>query len=818
MYPPREFAKNQNNINFTVDGRARVLVDGDLIINGNNFTMNENGDPANLLLIVDGNLEFNNNAKLNAIIYVTGDVEFNQNPIVVGAIASEGSITGIADSEVTFNEEVISRADFGGACISEDLEVVIDHFRIFHPSTALTCTPAQDIRVRACSNPECTTLFSEQVTVSLSPESGWLQGNTVSFVGETNELAFRSVSAGPATLGFLNSTVSAEGTPPLKCFADKGTSGKCEIVFSESGLLLNAPDHTSAEEVQVSILGVKAGETDPGQCVPAFTGEKTIEFMASYQNPLSGMRVPESAGTSLSGGSLVLDFDGSGAASFPMRYRDVGSVLLQARYDGTGDEADLIIEGQDSFIARPDRFEVVVSGNPGTPDVTNENMFREAGEGFDVEVRALNALGEMTPNFGQESPREAVRLTVEEAPGIPLVNMPQLDGALELFGSFCTTPEPGKACGQFVWPEVGTFSLLPSLISGAYLGTENVEGRLLPYVGRFIPARFEIAIDPGRFSSTPLSTNRTSCTEERSWVYTGEPFGWDMAPEVVITPKNRNGVTVQNYAGTLFQRVGVDDVGFAPFPVEDEAATGVGGTPLDLEAALAPATLLPDTSGSLIYRFATDDEFRYPKTLNARVSGYTPEPVFSLEGLIDADGVTVLDPTENLPEVFKPVADFEIRYGRVALDNGYGPENLDLVIPLRAEVFGSGGFQLHQDEICWFYDLPKDTSVDFAASTFTSGQTGVVEVADVELSLEDGRPRKTAVEDYRLRLSAPAPSGAESVQARGIYVELDTGSDWLKDFWDADNQEALVNPYAWATFGVYRGNDRIIYWREVPTN
>jgi MSHA biogenesis protein MshQ len=40
----------------------------------------------------------------------------------------------------------------------------------------------------------------------------------------------------------------------------------------------------------------------------------------------------------------------------------------------------------------------------------------------------------------------------------------------------------------------------------------------------------------------------------------------------------------------------------------------------------------------------------------------------------------------------------------------------------------------------------------------------------------------------------------------------------LKDFWDADNPDSLVNPYAWATFGVYRGNDRIIYWREVPAN
>nr|WP_152208429.1 DUF6701 domain-containing protein [Marinobacter changyiensis] len=347
------------------------------------------------------------------------------------------------------------------------------------------------------------------------------------------------------------------------------------------------------------------------------------------------------------------------------------------------------------------------------------------------------------------------------------------------------------------------------------MGAENVVSAPLPYVGRFIPAWFEVAIDPGRFSSVPLSSDRTSCTGGRSWVYTGEPFGWERVAEVLITPKNRNGVTVQNYAGTPFQRIGADDIGFAPFPVEDEATARADGTPVEMEAALALATLSPDSIGSLIYSFAPGDEFRYPKTLNTRVSGYTPEPVFSLESLIDADGVTVLNPTEDLPENFKPEAGFEIRYGRIRLDNGYGPENMNLVIPLRAEVFGSGGFQLHQDETCWLYDLAENISVNFTDSAFTASQTGVIEVDASELTLEEGRPIVAAVEDNRLRLSAPTPSGAESAEAKGIYVELDTGNDWLKGFWDTDNPDTLVDPYAWATFGVYRGNDRIIYWREV---
>jgi MSHA biogenesis protein MshQ len=39
--------------------------------------------------------------------------------------------------------------------------------------------------------------------------------------------------------------------------------------------------------------------------------------------------------------------------------------------------------------------------------------------------------------------------------------------------------------------------------------------------------------------------------------------------------------------------------------------------------------------------------------------------------------------------------------------------------------------------------------------------------------------------------------------------------DWLKFDWDDDVGTAIENPWAVATFGRYRGNDRIIYWREV---
>ncbi|MGM0769356.1 MAG: DUF6701 domain-containing protein [Pseudomonadota bacterium] len=815
VYPGREFAKNDNNVNFVVNGRARVFVDGDLIINGNNFSMNAGGDPSNLLLIVNGNLEFKNKASLSAVVYVAGDVEFNQNPVVVGAIAAEGSID-LSEDEVNYSSEAVASVDFGGACATDDPSISLDHFRISHPSSGLTCTPATGIRVRACGNASCSELYNEPVSVSLSPAAGWTPRNQVSFSGTSPMLGLRSGEAGVVSLGVSGSTVSAVGDPPVRCYPDgSAVPGSCEIAFAESGLLLDVPDHISGQEVQASILAVKAGDTEPGQCVPAFTGEKDVEFTSVYQNPTSGTLPVESAGSPLFGNSLTLDFDGTGAARFPLRYRDVGSVLLGARYEGTGDDSGLVMTGQDDFVARPDRFAINVPDNPGEPGVSDGNVFKVAGENFEVEVRALNTLGAQTPNFGREVPREGVDLTVAEAASTPLPSMPPLSGSLGLFGASCDTQEGGKACGQFTWPEVGTFALAPSLSSDGYLGTEDVVGQALAYVGRFVPAAFEYAIDPGAFSSAPLAAARTTCTGSRGWVYTGEPFSWEFPAQITISPKNLDGATVRNYAGTAFQRLSSEDVGFAPFPVEDESKTGVDDSALQMEGLLAPASLMPAANGSLIYAFATADEFTFPKSRNARVPGYTPKPMFSLESIEDEDGVTIDDPETDFPETFVPEADFQVRYGRIALDNGYGPENRDLIIPLRAEVYGSNGFELHQDESCWFYDLPSNVTTDFSGSVFESGQVDVVAVTETQLTLEAGRPKVSSGTDNRLRLSAPEPVETESSEERGIYVELDAGNDWLKDYWDADNPDTLVDPYAWGTFGVYRGNDRIIYWREV---
>lgn len=47
----------------------------------------------------------------------------------------------------------------------------------------------------------------------------------------------------------------------------------------------------------------------------------------------------------------------------------------------------------------------------------------------------------------------------------------------------------------------------------------------------------------------------------------------------------------------------------------------------------------------------------------------------------------------------------------------------------------------------------------------------------------------------------------------GIGVSYDA-YNWLKYDWDSDGAHD-DNPSALATFGIFRGDDRVIYWREI---
>ncbi|MDR9424108.1 MAG: LamG-like jellyroll fold domain-containing protein [Marinobacter sp.] len=738
---------------------------------------------------------------------------------------------------------------------------VLSYFQLEIPASASVCTPITATLTAYDTTDSVMTGYEGEVNLSTSSGHGrWNNGTgagVLSPAPDTSDDGAASYQFDQADAGEVDLVFSNTHADQLTITAWDQAAGVSvtsnPVEFVENALFIENNDTLGDDLIagrthsyQVSMLKRDADSQECGVATD-YDGIHGLKAWLERSAEDPGGQAPKldsseasltTPSTQPANNNFTVNFD-AGTGGFTLTPPDVGRYTLNLLDDTSGFAQDLngdplpIISASANapWTARPFAISVEAMGNPGATDASGP-VYRIAGEDFTLRVggrvydsnddgdgngivdAGANPLDNgLAASFGIEG--ETVVLSHQLIAPDPANAPGQLSGP-ELQAADFSNGLAEKAGFQF--DEVGIIDLSGAIKDGNYLGaggtrTDRIRGARRP-VGRFRPAWFEVSIDPGTFSSVPLSTDRTTCATARNWVYTGEPFGWEVPAEISITPKNLNASTVENYAGTPFQLMDQNDLRFGAFPASDIGTNGVDGTPLQLEASLSAASLGAGTGGTLLYTFATGDEFRYPKSLNTRVPGFAPQPVMTMEDITDDDSVTVADPATDLPRDFTPTATFEIRYGRITLENSYGPEDKELTIPMTAEVYGSGGFEPHLEESCWFYNLAENTTVNYDNSVLDSTQTEVVEVTDTELTLSGARPRVSPSNyDYRLRLSAPEQ--AESADEQGIYVGLDAGNDWLRDYWDADNPNVRVNPYAWATFGVYRGNDRIIYWQEV---
>jgi MSHA biogenesis protein MshQ len=676
---------------------------------------------------------------------------------------------------------------------------LVDHFEIVHSGTGLTCSP-EAVTIRACDNADCSQQFPDPVEVTMSP-SGWVGGDTFTFTGSTTA-ELRVTSPGTVTLAVPTSDPGTKAFSDTLCDNGSGplSANNCDMTFFDSGFDISVPDHVSDTLVPATIAAVRKDPVTE-QCIPGFSNvTKPVALWSDYVNPSSGSLDVYADGTAIpasQGGTTSLTFDGNGVATTNIRYPDVGRVRLHARYDGTGDEAGLLMLGDSTFVARPDHFELFIPNNDAATSVANGNDFVAAGAGFEVQVSSINASGNVTPNFGQEVTPESVDLT--EALVAPSGgDLPPLTGAFGNFGEDCNgnASTAGTACGLFRWPEVGIISLMPSLASGSYLATENVEGNEEPYVGRFIPDQFKVVVsEPGEVASY--------CSVTTAFAYMGQGLSWKNGLQPALTlealsvpyasgPPTRT--RTRNYTLGDFQRLSAADLDPNRSPgSSDVTAVDVDGNPFPVSTSLNGGSLSVLDPGRLEYRFAPDDEVTYSKTPKSRVPSFTPDYRIELTDFSDADGVS----SPQLPVAIPPVFGLDMRYGRLQMENAYGPETSGLEIPFQAEYYTSGGFVLNAADGCWAYNT-ADVSLD--QSGLSGGSTSVSALSDT-LSGGVSPPGRGVL------LEAP---GAEN---RGDVIATFAVPLWLQG--DFNDDGSLEDPSSRATFGVYRGNDRIIYWQEV---
>jgi len=651
------------------------------------------------------------------------------------------------------------------------------------------------------------------------------------------------------------------------------------------------PDQTTAKVKFAAVC------ENPGTC--AVSNMTVVDAAATPQTTVpvfnSGTLNPAASGLELDvffeNQPTVVDGRNNIGATLNFTYPDAGKISLQAEFDIPFDgniagvrSGDRINGASPAFIVRPFGFDVDFGNDRagGGPlslalDATGP-PFARAGADFNATISAVawdsaddsNFDGVpdtgadlsdnvVAANYGQENSGAGaggvVLLSVSSAnPGVPGGVNGSVIAGKEIFDGFAN----GSRTQAIAIDEVGIFDLEAVLVDDnisltpinyfAEANSEGVSGGVVD-VGRIYPNNFALMSS----SFMPRINQAMVCAAASPFTYMGEDFGINM----LIEAKNAQGATTLNYRG--------DFANLTTFAELDIRAIidSVGNPDIDLGASsrlINSSIAVPawnagtlTISGNMnISRPASDAE---EAPLTAVQIAFAPIDDNNDDGkgvgagddvLLDVLDVDLDDGvTEEVDFVFRLIGTHEYRYGRLLIDNAYGPETESLGIPLRLEYYDGSNFNVNTADSCTalVFDIVAP-ALNYVISSYEAplldGDTEIEqgELTDVTVTvfkgqtnrIADGDNDDTNDPDRPFITSAPLLEHTGRVMVEFdlsdlLGVSLPTRLDFLRYDWRTypvvddynEIQDGIYtdNPRGVVEFGNYRGHDRVINWQEI---
>ncbi|EJL6340537.1 MSHA biogenesis protein MshQ [Vibrio cholerae] len=698
----------------------------------------------------------------------------------------------------------------------------INHFRITLPQQALTCDVAE-VSVKACANSDCSNTFTDPVTAYLTPNSlpsatgGWVNGPTLTLNNGIGLTQLRRNEAGTVDVGVSGSNPTAVAFNNTQCSYNGSdfSANNCTVNFADSGFIVDVPNAYANQTVTGTIKAVRKDNASQ-QCLPSFGNvQKSVAFWRDYLEPSSGSsgfkvlpvvvngtNVGQSANNAQ---PINLTFDQNGTAAFAVSYREAGNVALNARFTGSGDEQDLLLEGQDSFIRVPKALVLSAKsfydsdGKCAAADMSC-NVFARADENFDLNIRAeavvadpVDASDDLTiHNYQQQN--IALQHTLVE----PLAGQPGVLGVNEythLLGG--TRPVEQKVS------EVGVFDF--SLVAPThYLGLDLANANLpidvvsTGPIGRFIPAYFDV-------SPMTVTLAAACSTGGQPFTYLGQPFSYANNPGLYLQPKSGSGSDTPNYLIGDWWRY---ENSWTERDYSDAAndLSIVFTNQLDEPVTRQTAS----TSGVIL----DGERLSYQKPLQPKaVFNAAFNLTLSASDLTDQDGVCYRQNASSpcLGYTFSHIdGAMPLYWGKLVIQDVYGPETQALEQPIYVEHFTNNGFVRTIEDSCTA--LPAITGFTLQSDPNNNGYTVLTTgVAVPPQVLAEHSAANLNSGQRAIRFSAPG-AGARGV----IDSVLDLNAHnllWLAEDKDGDGNFDQTTQGR-AQFGLYRGSDRVIWWRE----
>lgn len=732
-----------------------------------------------------------------------------------------------------------------------------DHYAISHSSPGLSCEGSQiTVSAHDATHNPFTVASDTALTVSTTPAVSSIISNPVTMQAGTSSATF-----------FLNQTsvltnIDIDVTDGSATDLDDGSSEDPAIDFLDTAFrfytngssstnigtqIAGKPSNISPGAQSLSLRAVRAN-TDTGACEAALQGTTSVNFAYECNNPTSctasnllTLTGASTASISRNNNATVsktyapvnMTFDSNGEAPFSFNFADAGQITLYAEKTvaaNSPEPAFTLSGNSNAFVTRPFGFNLDFNDANAFALDQNGSAFKTAGSDFTMQVTAVNwqagddtdndgvpdsgadlSAGNATAfNFGQEI--SANPLAIDHALALP-------SPATGVSGTFSAAPLTVGGAGSFTngsasttinWDEVGIIDIQAAfdnyLADPAADITTTVEN-----VGRFYPASFDVAITDASFAPVCSSV----------FTYLDQNFQFDTAPEVTITALNVMGNVTQNYEGDFWK------LGAAL--QEQSTCSAIGTTKgfcyTDNVSGLASlwrpnsaqnyGADLSDINGevTLTLHNQSFDLFQYQRPVGTNIPPFDADVQLMIE-LRDDDGVTGSQTLANigftgdLDSGNKNASNERfLRQGRWKMENAFGPETQQLKMKAYAQYYSaSNRFERNADDNC--------TALSSTEITLTPTGTGASSFDDIAVgggssSFTLNSPL-SGVESENFFFSAPLTGNIGTID---VDVNLDT-LPWLKFDWDNDNN--LDNhPSVEATFGQYRGHDRIIYWREI---
>ncbi len=662
-----------------------------------------------------------------------------------------------------------------------------------------------------------------EVSLDTVSGSGIWTPNPVVFSNEVT-VHLRYPSGGTAEL--LVNVISPAAANATQCI-NTGSGAPCEIAFADVGVLLDGVggDGIPKSDVPGQIAGkpsdtgynaatqrVRVVRTDDetGACVAGLQ-DTLLTAQFSYVVPVSTDGLADntlsiqaaSAATLTSSGapeSVDLAFGSDGSAPFSFQSMDAGRYAVRVDldipvFDESDDPTGDVIPSHDTsnaFVVRPLAVYVEADGNPAAEDHEGP-VFERAGVEFGLEFRSLrwqpglvtdvdgrwDACVSPGPSLADPGGYARVPAWGIGEPGPVLVqpadgNNPGLDyqGGVE-FGAGAAQTSATASFG-----EVGIIRFE----TDAGFHGEAVDV-CSSNIGRFTPDHFDVTL---------VDTPSFAPACDGTFTYMSQWFEYDTVPEVHISARNADGQITRNYDGDwwrlpdivpLYEHAGDPD----PLPDDIVLTEDATHDAIDCSAGGCEGEVTVGFGGEFTYD--RDGDPVSPINGALRVS-------FDVE---DDDGIAYAGNPFEFSVDFEDGND-EQRWGRLEMQNAHGPELLPLTVPMVTTYYLDGAFRLNTEDNCTLVNA-GDVDLDIQLS----GGTTSASVANTPASA--GR--------LDVLLSAPGAGKTGYVDVTPD-ISVSNGADlpWLTFDWDGDG--TLRGPEARATFGVFGGNERHIYIRELP--